>query len=108
MQHARAGLEPSSRCGLPASEIAPDGKDYDGNNKYVLQFKKGQMPPVNGFWSLTMYDGDRFFVPNSLNRYTLSQRDKLVANDDGSVDIYLQAESPGKDKEANWLPAPKA
>jgi hypothetical protein len=66
------------------------------------------MPPVNGFWSLTMYDGDRFFFPNSLNRYTLSQRDKLVANDDGSVDIYLQADSPGKDKEANWLPAPKA
>jgi hypothetical protein len=92
----------------PASEKDPDGKDYDGNNRYVIQFKKGQMPPVNGFWSLTMYDGDRFFVPNSLNRYTLSQRDKLVANDDGSVDIYLQAESPGKDKEANWLPAPKA
>jgi hypothetical protein len=66
------------------------------------------MPPVNGFWSLTMYDGDRFFVPNALNRYTLSQRDNLVANADGSVDIYLQADSPGKDKEANWLPAPKA
>jgi hypothetical protein len=92
----------------PASENAPDGKDYHGNNKYVLQFKKGEMPPVNGFWSLTMYDGDHFFVPNSLNRYTLSQRDKLVTNDDGSVDIYLQADSPGKDKEANWLPAPKA
>jgi hypothetical protein len=92
----------------PASEKDPDDKDYDGNNKYVLQFKKGEMPPVNGFWSLTMYDGDHFFVPNSLNRYTLSQRDKLVANDDGSVDIYLQADSPGKDKEANWLPAPKA
>jgi hypothetical protein len=65
------------------------------------------MPPVNGFWSLTMYDGDRFFVPNPLDRYTLSQRDELVANADGSVDIFLQAVSPGKDKEANWLPAPK-
>ena len=60
----------------PASEKAPDGKDYDGNNKYIIHFEKGQMPPVNGFWSLTMYDADRFFVPNALNRYTLSQRDK--------------------------------
>jgi hypothetical protein len=55
-----------------------------------------------------MYDGHRFFVSNALNRYTLSQRDDLVTNADGSVDIYLQADSPGKDKEANWLPAPKA
>jgi len=92
----------------PASERGPDAKDYDGNNKYVIHFEKGQMPPVNGFWSLTMYDSDRFFVPNSLNRYTLSQRDNLIANADGSVDIYLQADSPGMDKEANWLPAPKA
>ena len=92
----------------PTSERGPDGKDYDGNSRYVIRFAKGQMPPVNGFWSLTMYDGHRFFVPNALNRYTLSQRDDLVTNADGSVDIYLQADSPGKDKEANWLPAPKA
>ena len=92
----------------PASEKASDGQDYDGNNKYVIHFEKGQMPPVNGFWSLTMYDANHFFVPNPLNRYTISQRDNLVANDDGSVNIYLQADSPGKEKEANWLPAPKA
>ncbi|CAH2402982.1 hypothetical protein MES4922_300153 [Mesorhizobium ventifaucium] len=67
------------------------------------------MPPVaaSGFWSLTMYDEGRFFVPNALNRYTISQRDNLKANADGSADIYLQADSPGKDKEPNWLPAPK-
>ena len=71
----------------PVSEKSADGKDYDGNNKYVLRFEKGQMPPVNdrGFWSLTMYDGNRFFVPNALNRYTLSQRDQFIANADGSV-----------------------
>ena len=93
----------------PTSEKGADGKDYDGNHKYVLRFEKGQMPPVNdrGFWSLTMYDQDRFLFPNALNRYTLSQRDNLVANADGSVDIYLQADSPGKDKETNWLPAPR-
>ena len=91
----------------PASEKAPDGKDYDGSNKYVIHFEKGQMPPVRGFWSLTMYDADRFFVPNALNRYTLSQRDNFVVNVDGSVNIYLQANSPGKDREANWLPTPE-
>ena len=93
----------------PTSDKDTDGHDYDGaSNKYVMHFDKGQMPPVNGFWSLTMYDATYFFVPNSLNRYTLSSRNKFVTNPDGSVDLYLQAESPGKAKEANWLPAPKA
>jgi hypothetical protein len=54
-----------------------------------------------------MYDQDHFLIPNPLNRYTISQRDDLVANADGSVDIYLQADTPGKDKKANWLPGPK-
>ena len=72
-----------------------------------MHIDKGQFPPVNGFWSLTMYDANYFFVPNALNRYNLSSRNKYVTNADGSVDLYLQAESPGKDKEANWLPAPK-
>ena len=62
---------------------------------------------MNGFWSLTMYDENYFFVDNPLNRYTVSQRNKLKANPDGSVDLYIQNESPGKDKEQNWLPAPK-
>ena len=74
---------------------------------YVMRFEKGQMPPVKGFWSLTMYDTDFFFVPNPIDRYSLSQRDTFVTNEDGSVDLYLQADSPGPDKEANWLPAPK-
>jgi hypothetical protein len=92
----------------PFSQKDAEGKEYDGAaHKYVMRFEKGQMPPVKGFWSLTMYDPEFFFVPNPINRYNLSQRDKLVANPDGSVDLYLQAESPGPDKEANWLPAPK-
>ena len=91
------------------SRVDVNGKHYDGaSKKYVMHFGKGQMPPVNGFWSLTMYDSHYFFVPNSLNRYTLSQRDKLVINADGSVDLYLQAISPGGARETNWLPAPKA
>jgi hypothetical protein len=80
---------------------------YSGEKKYVMHFPKGQLPPVNGFWSLTMYDKDYFFVDNPLSRYTLSQRNKLKANADGSIDLYIQHESPGKDKESNWLPAPK-
>jgi hypothetical protein len=92
----------------PTSEKDQDGKDYDGaSNKYVVHVEKGQFPPVNAFWSITMYDDKYFFVPNPINRYTVSSRNKFVANADGSVDLYLQAESPGKAKEANWLPAPK-
>jgi hypothetical protein len=91
----------------PTSQVDEEGKPYDGANKYVMHFNKGELPPVNGFWSLTMYNGEYFFVANSLNRYTLSERNKLKANADGSVDLYLQADNPGPGKESNWLPAPK-
>ena len=92
----------------PFSEEDVDGHKYDGSkHAYVMRFGEGQMPPVKGFWSLTMYDPTFFFVPNPIDRYSLSQRDTFVTNEDASVDLYLQAESPGPDKEANWLPAPK-
>lgn len=91
----------------PTSETDAAGKPYDGANKYVLRFAKGQLPPVKGFWSLTMYDAQFFFVANPLNRFTLSARNALKANPDGSIDLYIQHENPGPDKEANWLPAPK-
>jgi hypothetical protein len=90
----------------PTSETDGNGKPYDGNNKYVIHFPKAQMPPVKGFWSITMYDAQYFFVPNSLNRYNISQRNALKPNPDGSTDIYIQKDSPGSDKESNWLPAP--
>jgi hypothetical protein len=91
----------------PTSEADADGKPYSGANKYVVHFDKGKTPPVNAFWSITMYNGDYFFVENPLNKYTVSPRNALKYNDDGSLDLYIQNESPGKDKEANWLPAPK-
>jgi hypothetical protein len=91
----------------PTSEGPELLKKYNGANKYVMHFDKGGFPPVNGFWSITMYDKDYFFVPNPINRYTVSSRNKFKTNADGSVDLYVQNESPGKDKEANWLPAPK-
>jgi hypothetical protein len=90
----------------PTSLAAPDGKPYDGANKYVMHFEKGELPPVRGFWSLTMYNAQLFFVDNPLNRYNLSQRNKLKFNSDGSVDLYLQAANPGPENESNWLPAP--
>jgi hypothetical protein len=81
-------------------------RKYDGSEKYVLTFAKGLTPPVAGFWSLTMYDENYFFVANPLDRYSISERQPLKANADGSVDILIQHESPGADKESNWLPAP--
>jgi hypothetical protein len=90
----------------PTSEADAEGNQYDGANDYVLHFAKDQMPPVNGFWSLTLYDEKYFFVDNPLNRYTLSARNPLKVNGDGSVDLYLQHENPGPEKESNWLPAP--
>ncbi len=90
----------------PISKGDADGQPFSGANKYVLRFPKGQLPPVDGFWSLTMYDADYFFVDNPLNRYSISPRQNLQVNPDGSTDLYIQNESPGKDKESNWLPAP--
>lgn len=91
----------------PTSEVDADGKPYSGANKYVLHFPKGQTPPANAFWSITMYNGEFFFVDNPLNKYTVSPRNDLRYNADGSLDIHIQHESPGKDKESNWLPAPQ-
>jgi hypothetical protein len=90
----------------PTLQVDSDGAALDGANKYVLHFPKGQTPPAKGFWSLTMYNADYFFVDNPLNKYTVSPRNDLKTNADGSVDLYLQHESPGKDRESNWLPAP--
>src|SRR5262245_61276172 len=90
----------------PTSEGPDADTKYSGEHRYVMHFNKGEMPPVDGFWSLTMYDANYFFVPNALNRFTLSERNTFVRNPDGSVDLLIQHDSPGKDKEANWLPAP--
>ena len=90
----------------PFSEGPDLVQKYSGAKKYVLHFNKGELPPAQGFWSLTMYDASYFFVPNPLNRYTVSPRNNLKPNADGSVDLYIQNQSPGKDKESNWLPAP--
>ncbi|MFE1599705.1 DUF1254 domain-containing protein [Methylobacterium sp. ID0610] len=100
-------------CNLPQDAVYPlttvdaAGRRLTGTAKYVMRFPAGELPPVDGFWSLTMYDADFFFVDNPLNRYTVSPRNNLQANPDGSVDLFIQTESPGAQRESNWLPAPR-
>ena len=98
---------------LPEDAIYPlnladeTGKPLDGASAYVLHFEKGATPPVSAFWSVTLYDNDGFQVANSLNRFAVSSWMPFKFNSDGSLDLYFQNASPGADKEANWLPAPK-
>jgi hypothetical protein len=91
----------------PMSQRASLLEAYEGGNTYTLRFEKGQLPPVKGFWSLTMYDEQMFFVANPINRYSMSLRTNPKLEPDGSLVILIQNENPGPDKEANWLPAPK-
>jgi hypothetical protein len=83
-------------------------KQLVGTSSYAVTFAKGQLPPVKGFWSLTMYDPEHYFAPNALKRFALGTKNNktLKTNADGSLTIYLGNKSPGKDKEANWLSAP--
>ena len=83
-----------------------DRKPLEGSEKYVVHFAKHEIPPADAFWSITMYDEEGFQVANPLNRFAIGDRDDLKYNADGSLDIYIQHDSPGKDKESNWLPAP--
>ena len=93
----------------PYTAVDSKGQQLSGANKYTLTFAKDETPPVRGFWSITMYEVESdgwWFVSNALNKFTVSPRNKLKYNPDGSLTLYFQNESPGKDKEANWLPAP--
>jgi hypothetical protein len=83
-----------------------EGQPPSGANRYVLTFPKGQTSPADAFWSVVIYDHDGFRVPNRLNRFGLGDRDKLKFNGDGSLTFYIQHESPGADRESNWLPHP--
>ncbi len=91
----------------PHAKVDADGKPLTGASRYTIHFLQGQLPPVRAFWSITMYNSKQFFVDNPLDRYAIGDRDKLKFNDDGSLLLYVQNESPGKDYESNWLPAPK-
>jgi hypothetical protein len=84
-----------------------DGQPFDVTKSYTLSFAPGQLPKVDGFWSVTMYDPTYNFTPNGINRYSIGNRTKgLIKDADGGLKIYIQNTSPGKDRESNWLPSP--
>ena len=94
----------------PMAKTLADGSELDGSkDKYTLTFAKDQFPPVNAFWSVTMYDGKtQLLIENPINRYLINSpmMTSMKKNPDGSLTLYIQKDSPGKDKESNWLPAP--
>src|SRR5262249_44912047 len=98
---------------LPEDAIYPratadaDGQPLSGANQYVIRFAPGELPPVGAFWSITLYNDKQSFVENPINRYAIGDRDRLKLDDDGGLTLYIQNQSPGKEKESNWLPTPK-
>jgi hypothetical protein len=90
----------------PSTRVDADGAKLVGTNTYVVHFAKGETPPVDGFWSITMYDSEYYFYPNPLNKLTVSPRDRPKFNADGSLDLYFSHQKPAKAPQANWLPAP--
>ncbi len=109
---ARAGIygNDAVEAMYPMTKTLADGTPLDGSrHNYTLTFAKDQFPPVNAFWSVTMYDGkNQLLIKNPINRYLINSPmlSGMKKNDDGSLTLYIQKDSPGKDKESNWLPAP--
>jgi hypothetical protein len=109
---AQAGIygNDSAEATYPLTKTLPDGEPLDGSkHNYTLTFPAGQLPPVNAFWSVTMYDGkSQLLIKNPINRYLINSPmlPNMKNNADGSLTLYIQRDSPGADKEANWLPAP--
>ena len=91
----------------PVTNVDSTGQPLNGKFSYVIHFDKNALPPVKAFWSITMYNERHFFIPNSLKRYAIGDRDKLKFNADGSLDIYIQNSAPKEAQKANWLPSPK-
>ncbi|MCA0209201.1 MAG: DUF1254 domain-containing protein [Proteobacteria bacterium] len=104
---AGLGALPPEEAIYPMAPLDAEGKPFSGASRYVLHFAKEELPPADAFWSLTMYGADQFFVANPIDRFAIGDRDKLVFNADGSLDLYIQKDNPGADKETNWLPAPE-
>lgn len=97
----------STQAMYPVRTVDSDDKPLNGSNNYTLTFENGQMPPVDAFWALTLYDDKGFVIPKVI-RNQIGTYDDLKKDKDGSVTLYIQNASPGTDKESNWLPAPKA
>jgi len=100
------GLNAPEDAIFMATDVDAEGHKLEGTNRYVMHFDNKTLPPVDGFWSLSVYDDQQHFIANPQNRYNLGSTSRLAANADGSIDIFIQTAAPGADKSANWLPAP--
>lgn len=101
------GANPPEDAVYPLLAADADGEPVNGDHDYVIHFDADKLPPVDAFWSITMYDAEGFQVANELNRFAIGDRDPLHYNEDGSLDIYIQRENPGQRRVNNWLPAPR-
>jgi hypothetical protein len=88
--------------------VDDDGRPFNSAGSYVLHFCREKIPPVRGFWSLTMHDENQLFAGNSINRHAVSNRDPLKFHEDGSLDLHIQRDCPEIEKRSNWLPAPQS
>jgi hypothetical protein len=104
---AGLGANPAEDSVYPILTSDAGGDPLDGANDYLIHFEADKLPPVDAFWSVTMYDGEGYQAANELNRFAIGDRDPIVYNEDGSLDLYLQHANPGPEHEANWLPAPE-
>ncbi len=99
------GALPPKEASYPLAKIGADGKRLEGKHSYILHFDAGQLPPVDAFWSLALYDQNGYFIDNPIKRYSVSDRDQLELNDDGSLTIQIQHDAPTDT--TNWLPSPQ-
>ena len=91
----------------PLNVADGNGQPLDGTHDYILHFEQDQLPPVDAFWSVTMYDAEGFPAANPINRFAIGDRDDLTYKEDGSLDLYVQHDGPGDGHASNWLPAPR-
>ncbi|WP_297373714.1 DUF1214 domain-containing protein [Cryobacterium sp.] len=103
---AGLGANPPEDAVYPIAVADDHGDPIVGEKNYVLHFDHDQLPPVDAFWSVTMYDAEGFQAANELNRFAIGDRHALTYGPDGSLDLYIQHANPGPDDESNWLPAP--
>ena len=110
----RAATARIARGSLPPEEATyfvaradSEGRKLTGQHRYVLRFGHGLLPPANAFWSITLYDSEGHFVANPIDRFAIRVGDSVTKGKDGSLEIYIQSESPAE-KESNWLPAPRS
>jgi len=106
---AKAGLGGNAAIEAlyPIAFTDASAKPLMGGTNYIVHFKPGQIPQVKGFWSITAYNSTQRLVPNPINRYWIgADTPGIMYNKDGSLDIYIQPQSPGQTKQSNWLPSP--